>query len=132
MLYREGTHPDIRGKKGMCVPAVKPAKKLVKKVAKVPEKVYKEAIKVPEKVYKEAIKVPKKAVEEVGKAVGLIDSKPNVVQVPAPTPEPVEPVEQMGDAGGGVLTTAPRGKGVGRRTSFGARASLINLRNFDS
>ena len=105
----------------MCVPAVKPAKKLLKKAAKVPEK-----------VYKEAIKVPKKAVEEVGKAVGLIDSKPDVVQVPAPTPEPIEAVEQMGDAGGGVLTTAPRGKSVGRRTSFGARASLINLRNFDS
>tara|TARA_Y100000289_G_C3841025_1_gene108548 strand:- start:105 stop:425 length:321 start_codon:yes stop_codon:yes gene_type:complete len=106
----------------MCVPAVKPAKKLLKKAAKVPEQ-----------IYKEAIKVPKKAVEEVGKAVGLIDSKPNVVQVPAPTPEPIEPVEQMGDAGGGVLTTAPRGKkGLGRRTSFGARASLINLRNFDS
>tara|TARA_R100000234_G_scaffold99192_1_gene67783 strand:- start:832 stop:1152 length:321 start_codon:yes stop_codon:yes gene_type:complete len=106
----------------MCVPAVeKPAKKLLKGVSKVPEK-----------IYKEAIKVPKKAVEEVGKAVGLIDSKPDVIQVPAPTPEPIEPVEQMGAAGGGVLTTAPRGKGVGRRTSFGARASLINLRNFDS
>jgi hypothetical protein len=77
-------------------------------------------------------KPAKKLVKGVGKVVGLVDSKPDIIQAPVPTPEPIEPVEQMGAAGGGVLTTAPRGKGVGRRTSFGARASLINLRNFDS
>ena len=67
----------------------------------------------------------KRAFREVGKSVGLVSSSNYVA------PAPVEAVEQMGDAGGGVLTTAPRGKGAGRRTSFGARQSLINLRNFD-
>lgn len=71
----------------------------------------------------------KRAFREVGKSVGLVSSSNYVA--PAVAPAPVEAVEQMGAAGGGVLTTAPRGKGAGRRTAFGARQSLINLRNFD-
>jgi len=44
---------------------------------------------------------------------------------PAPKPEPVEEVTQMG---GGTLTTKRR-RGSGRRTAFGTRQSLVNLRN---
>lgn len=45
---------------------------------------------------------------------------------PAPKVEPVEEVTQMG--GSGTLTTKRR-RGSGRRTAFGTRQSLVNLRN---
>lgn len=45
---------------------------------------------------------------------------------PAPAPEPVVDVAQMGGSG---TTTKKRRRGSGRRTAFGTRQSLVNLRN---
>ena len=47
---------------------------------------------------------------------------------PAPKPKVEEPVVEVAQMGGGTLTTNRR-RGGGRRTAFGTRASLINLRN---
>lgn len=45
---------------------------------------------------------------------------------PAPAPEPIVDVAQMGGSG---TTTKKRRRGSGRRTAFGTRQSLVNLRN---
>jgi len=49
---------------------------------------------------------------------------------PAPKPKPKveEPVVEVAQMGGGTLTTNRR-RGGGRRTAFGTRQSLVNLRN---
>lgn len=48
---------------------------------------------------------------------------------PPPAPPVEEPVVEVAQMGGSGVTTKNRRRGSGRRTAFGSRQSLINLRN---
>jgi hypothetical protein len=48
---------------------------------------------------------------------------------PKPTTQPQEEVTEVTQMGGGGTLTTKRRRGSGRRTAFGTRQSLVNLRN---
>jgi len=56
-------------------------------------------------------------------------SKKQEDDTPAPKPKVEEPVEEVVQMGSDRRATTKNRRGGGRRTSFGTRASLINLRN---